>query len=104
MYQDVNDITTLITLYCSLVRPKDASMPLLILRVTPSEVAPSRVTLVIQSQFKEGRPKSDDEYLVRIHKVRLSSSEDRRFIADFPPASSKLEHVFKLPNAKIKLN
>ena len=77
--RDANDVTTLKTLYCSLVMPRVeyASQ-------VWNPYAKSNISGMESIQRKAAKfiLKSDDEYLVRIRELRLLSLEDRKFIAD----------------------
>ena len=78
--RDVNDVTTLKTLYCSLARPR--------VEYNASQVwnpyMKSNISRIesIQRRANKFILESDDEYLVRLRELRLLSLEDRRFIAD----------------------
>ena len=76
--RDVNDVTTLKTLYCSLVRPRVEYSSQVWNPFTKSNI--SRIES-IQRRATKFILKSDDEYLVRLRKLRLSL-EDRRLMAD----------------------
>ena len=75
----LNDVTTLKTLYCSLVRPRVEYASQVWNPYTKSNI--SRIES-IQRRATKFILKSDDEYLVRLRKLRLLSLEDRRLMAD----------------------
>ena len=77
--RDVNDVTTLKALYCSLVRPRVEYPSQVWNPDTKGNI--SRIES-IQRRATKFILKSDDEYLVRLRKLRLLSLEDRRFMAD----------------------
>ena len=77
--RDVNDVTTLKTLYCSLVRPRVEYASQVWNPYSKGNI--SRIES-IQRRATKFILKSDDEYLVRLRKLRLLSLEDRRFMAD----------------------
>ena len=78
--RDVNDVTTLKTLYCSLVRPRvEYNASQVWNPYTKSNI--SRIES-IQRRATKFILKSDDEYLLRLRELRLLSLEDMRFIAD----------------------
>ena len=77
--RDVDDVTTLKTLYCSLVRLRIEYASQVWNPYTKSNI--SRIES-IQRRATKFILKSDDEYLVRLRELRLLSLEDRRFIAD----------------------
>ena len=77
--RDVYDVTTLKTLYCSLVRPKVEYASQVWNPYTKSNI--SRIES-IQRRATKFIPKSDDEYLIRLRELHLLSLEHRRFIAD----------------------
>ena len=77
--RDVNDVTTLKTLYCSLVRPRVEYSSQVWNPYTKGNI--SRIES-IQRRATKFILKSDDEYLVRLGKLHLLSLEDRRFMAD----------------------
>ena len=77
--RDVNDVTTLKTLYCSLVRPRVEYASQVWNPYTKGNI--SRIES-IQRRATKFILKSDDEYLVRLRKLRLLSLDDRRFMAD----------------------
>ena len=77
--RDVNDVTTLTTLYCSLVKPRVDYAFQVWNPYTKSNI--SRIES-IQRRATKFNLKSDDEYLVRLRELRLLSLEDKRFIAD----------------------
>ena len=72
-------ISTFKTLYCSLVRPRVEYASQVWNPYTKSNI--SRIES-IQRRATKFILKSDDEYLVRLRKLRLLSLEDRRFMAD----------------------
>lgn len=76
--RDVNDVTALKALSCSLVRPgpKYASEML-----NSSSKSSSRIAS-IQRRVTKLILKRDEEYPVRLRELRLLSLEDRGFIAD----------------------
>ena len=76
---DVNDVTTLKTLCCSLVRPRVEYASQVWNPYTKSNI--SRIES-IQRRATKFILKSDDEYLVRLRKLPLLSLEDRRLMAD----------------------
>ena len=77
-FRDVNDVTALKALSCSLVRPgpKYASEML-----NSSSKSSSRIAS-IQRRVTKLILKRDEEYPVRLRELRLLSLEDRGFIAD----------------------
>ena len=77
--RDVNDVTTLKTLYCSLVRLR-VEFPFQVWNpYTKSNI--SRIES-IQRRATKFILKSDDEHLVRLRKLRFLSLEDRSLMAD----------------------
>ena len=72
-------ISQLKTLYCSLVRPRVEYASQVWNAFTKSNI--SRVES-IQRRATKSILKSDDEYLVRLRKLRWLSLEDRRLMAD----------------------
>ena len=72
-------ISQLKTLYCSLVRPRVEFASQVWNAFTKSNI--SRVES-IQRRATKSILKSDDEYLVRLRKLRWLSLEDRRLMAD----------------------
>ena len=77
--RDVNDVTTLKTLYCRLVRPRVEYASQVWNPNTKSNISSIES---IQRRATKFILKSDDEYLVRLRKVRLLSLEDGRLMAD----------------------
>ena len=77
--QDANDVTTLKTLYCSLVRPRVEYASQVWNPYTKSNI--SRIES-IQRRATKFILKNDDEYLVSLRELLLLSLEDRRFMAD----------------------
>ena len=77
--RDVNDVTTLKALYCSLVRPRVEYASQVWNPYTKGNIS---LIESIQRRATKFILKSDDEYLVRLRKFRLLSLEDRRFMAD----------------------
>ena len=77
--RDANYVTTLKALYCSLVRPRVEYASQVWNPDTKGNI--SRIES-IQRRATKFILKSDDEYLVRLRKLRLLSLEDRRFMAD----------------------
>ena len=75
----LNDVTALKTLYCSLVRPRVEYASQVWNPYTKSNI--SRIES-IQRRATKFILKSDDKYLVRLRKLRLLSLEDRRRMAD----------------------
>ena len=76
---DVNDVTTLKTLCCNLVKPRVEYASQVWNPFTKSNI--SRIES-IQRRATKFIIKGDDEYVVRLRKLRLLSLEDRRLMAD----------------------
>ena len=77
--RDVNDVTTLKTLYSSLMRPKVEYASQV---WNPYMKSTTNCIESIQRRATKFILKSVDDYLVRLLELRLLSLEDRRFIAD----------------------
>ena len=75
--RDVNDVTTLKNLYCSLVRPRVEYASQVWNPYTKSNI--SRIES-IQRRATKFILKSDDEYLFRLRKLRLSLEDRRRIM------------------------
>lgn len=76
--RDVNDVTAVKALSCSLVRPGPEYASEML---NSSSKSSSRIAS-IQRRVTKLILKRDEEYPVRLRELRLLSLEDRRFIAD----------------------
>ena len=91
--RDVNDVTTLNTLCCNLVKPRVEYASQVWNPFTKSNI--SRIES-IQRRATKFILKGDDDYVVRLRKLRLLSLEDRRLIAD-------VVFFYKVVNVHVRL-